>query len=177
MNIIIYTWLYIHTLWGVNFTSCRSLTFLGRRAFLHYGHNGISWHTFLQFFIRWSSALLTFLGSLEPEILFTHTPHYYTKYANTGVKLMLSYIQTYVRTYACEFHMNKIGVKNWSGKLSYEHCISLQRTPSNQDPCNVATPVFWPLCFIVQIHPWNEPTPVIRSLSVAGLEGVHCMYR
>ncbi len=60
-----------------------------------------------------------------------------------------------------------------------------QWNPSNQDPWNVATPVFRPLlkspnaCFLIQIHPWNVATPLIRTFSlvpsVAGLEGFHCI--
>ncbi len=42
------------------------------------------------------------------------------------------------------------------------------------------TPVFRPLRKVLQIHPWNVVTPLIRTLSlvprVAGLEGFHCSY-
>ena len=61
----------------------------------------------------------------------------------------------------------------------------IQWTPSNQlgplkcgHPCILATLNSPKVCFMVQIHPWNEATPVIRTLwlvpRVAGLEGVHC---
>ncbi len=55
----------------------------------------------------------------------------------------------------------------------------------------IRTPEMWPprieatlkcpkyLCSLVQIHPWNEATPLIKTLGqvprVAGLEGVHCI--
>ncbi len=53
--------------------------------------------------------------------------------------------------------------------------------PSNQDPWNVATPVFRPLQKVPKhaFYPWNVATPLIRTLSlvprVAGLEGFHCI--
>ena len=45
--------------------------------------------------------------------------------------------------------------------------------------CNKATLKSPNVCFIIQIHPWNEATPIIRTLflfsMVAGLERVHYM--
>ena len=64
--------------------------------------------------------------------------------------------------------------------------FSLQWTPSNLDPWNVATPIFRPLWKVSKIgkfntsSPWNDTTPLIRTLwlvpRVARLNGVHCTY-
>ncbi len=74
--------------------------------------------------------------------------------------------------------MSKYLVSMW---LSCDYSeLPLIWTPEMQwgHPCIEATSKCPKVCFLVQIYPWNEATPVIRTLwqvpRVAGLEGVHC---